>query len=1245
MRFGWIKRVLAALLVMMLLACDVPTVFAQSTDNNSNTETENSEEESSETSSEEEESSETSSEEEESSETSSKEEESSEASSEEESTEAASEEENGEETITEEEMTTEELLVPEGEMLMMAFAARAAYEGEVAVNINHYLYDAEKTEYTEEDMLFTPDELTVENGESIAEFVKGEDLFSVKSIMIDGVDVTENYVEGQLPLEAFSETAEVAVCYEETTGTYVNGTNMIDYVNGRADDWRSINYTGNYKEGSAYNNRIATKGAVGDYVTIKTQQGDNGSLDININDYFRNGTDDLNSSSMQDYPIVTGLVTGLSGENYQDVNFAYDEPGFFSADIKNGKKTLGGYELSFERSGVSYSLDKVLKNGEVVCSDVSSFYPLNCEPDTDREITGATYFGMRYDFSFSVGDYIGEMIYTFTGDDDVWVCLDGDVILDLGGIHSPYPLSYSVLGYAPNTVDIWEVLLGEDYTVEDKIAYAKENDSKEHTVTVLFMERGGNLSNCYMDFVMPNIEAKKPVISVVEAAELEIVKKDADTKAVIADVEFILTDAKGVNYPARTDRNGYVVFPNLSEGTYTLTETAPAGYHADGPWTVTVAKEIKDNGAKLVHYVSSVVKTETQETLSVENAVYSIENKQVELTQDKNAEVSDWNNRIYKITLETSLEEYAGNTETTGVNVIDYIDSRFLLTDEAGKPLADGTVVADALGNPGIVKKDSNGQYVEWSNLTVTTSSWMAEIYVKAKDYFIGGNMIPTNAPGSKVTAGPVTEEFDKPTVNVKLLDISLENDEITLFKGEQVTPGAYMAELSDTLSVTNIMDEKVALAGGLPTLTQEDMALLIQDKSITKTHQYLSEEMGSFVYELVDEADNDNWTDHEAKKVGKKVEDYVLKVTYTAKSLADRMEAMNGYETPEENDGEEVVSVETVVSKEENGQGRYVVNVLAGSLLIKKTINTSEADFRGGDPVFTFKVMKDGEFYSYATVRFSNTDTDTKTVAVKELGKGVYTVEECSTMRYELDSVTAGGVGNCPADAKTEEMKAVFAIGRSMDEEVTVLNKRDGEASFVNVKNNSRNFSDTDVVKNVFVIDEEGNISWSGDSLVNGGDDSLDESTQVEERPAEEAGSVQVVRGKLQSYNFQSHYVNAMADAGARMLENGNCQWKIVQGLANDGSEYVSFESVQYPGYYLRHKAYVLYLEKNDGSQLFKEDATFKMTAGLANAEWVSFESYNVSGQYVRHFDYNLRIDPITNDTGRADATFRITD
>jgi len=95
------------------------------------------------------------------------------------------------------------------------------------------------------------------------------------------------------------------------------------------------------------------------------------------------------------------------------------------------------------------------------------------------------------------------------------------------------------------------------------------------------------------------------------------------------------------------------------------------------------------------------------------------------------------------------------------------------------------------------------------------------------------------------------------------------------------------------------------------------------------------------------------------------------------------------------------------------------------------------------------------------------------------------------------------------------------------------------------------------------------------------------------------------------------------------------------VPGLADSSG--VSFQSVTQPTRYLRHAFYQLRQDANDGTTKFAQDATFHQTAGLADPSWSSFRSHNYPDRYIRHYDYALRIDPISNATGRADATFSV--
>jgi hypothetical protein len=102
---------------------------------------------------------------------------------------------------------------------------------------------------------------------------------------------------------------------------------------------------------------------------------------------------------------------------------------------------------------------------------------------------------------------------------------------------------------------------------------------------------------------------------------------------------------------------------------------------------------------------------------------------------------------------------------------------------------------------------------------------------------------------------------------------------------------------------------------------------------------------------------------------------------------------------------------------------------------------------------------------------------------------------------------------------------------------------------------------------------------------------------------------------------------------------------WRMVPGLADSAG--VSFESVSVPGRYLRHYNYALRLDPNDGSAIFRADATFYRTAGLADATWNSFRSYNFPDRYVRHANNLLRIDPLSASSSvndRQSATFRVT-
>ncbi|MDN3241746.1 glycoside hydrolase family 43 protein [Glycomyces tritici] len=134
-------------------------------------------------------------------------------------------------------------------------------------------------------------------------------------------------------------------------------------------------------------------------------------------------------------------------------------------------------------------------------------------------------------------------------------------------------------------------------------------------------------------------------------------------------------------------------------------------------------------------------------------------------------------------------------------------------------------------------------------------------------------------------------------------------------------------------------------------------------------------------------------------------------------------------------------------------------------------------------------------------------------------------------------------------------------------------------------------------------------------------------------------------VFNRLQSYNYQDRYVrhynmDVRIDPGVSPLQDS--QFRLVPGLASSSA--VSFESVNFPGHFLRHADNDFVLAPRASGGTFNADATFNRVAGLADSSWSSFTSYNFPTRYIRHYGYALRLDPVSTAQERADATFRVT-
>ncbi|MFI1565689.1 AbfB domain-containing protein [Streptomyces sp. NPDC020490] len=139
--------------------------------------------------------------------------------------------------------------------------------------------------------------------------------------------------------------------------------------------------------------------------------------------------------------------------------------------------------------------------------------------------------------------------------------------------------------------------------------------------------------------------------------------------------------------------------------------------------------------------------------------------------------------------------------------------------------------------------------------------------------------------------------------------------------------------------------------------------------------------------------------------------------------------------------------------------------------------------------------------------------------------------------------------------------------------------------------------------------------------------------------RPADVRRSVRSVNYPDRYWHVSDGYVRLDPVRGPGDREDST--FKLVKGLA-DASCY-SFAT--HDGGYLRHRGFLLRAERNDGSALFRQDATFCPRASAFPGA-VMLESVNYPGRFLRHQNFGLKLDPWQNsDLYRQDSAFRLVD
>lgn len=475
--------------------------------------------------------------------------------------------------------------------------------------------------------------------------------------------VTDNGTSTVKPGEFnVAQDATVKVYYTPVTVNFAGAPTFYDYTVKAGSDY-SINQPSNYGKNKDSNSKLTM-----------------GEAKQNYPDYGYNWSKDglsVNTWTGSD-AVIKGLLKGLDADG--NVEFNYPDPGFFTnSDLLAGnstdnylRKVYRDYTLNFDRSGDTYTLTGVTDgNGTNVTGQYNlnrtgksgaDFFPLDSVRSSyEKAYTKKTdsrleddkkihnyYFGMRYDIKFKLGDYIGPLSYSFTGDDDMWVVLDGkQVVIDLGGIHNA----------ATSTVDLWKYL-----TNQDKTQLTDEQKKAEHTLTILYMERGAGASNCYMNFTIPNAKISQVTTDALGTLTFNKVNKDGTG---LSGASFALYTDEDCTTQLETatsvGKTGTVTFDRLRAGTYYLKEIqAPEGYVlSNEKWKVEVTKNndtvtttLKDSSGNIV--TDNKILNETPEEIIKSSMEYS-----------KTAKVDSWNDRTYDINIKAASTSTSSVTTTT----------------------------------------------------------------------------------------------------------------------------------------------------------------------------------------------------------------------------------------------------------------------------------------------------------------------------------------------------------------------------------------------------------------------------------------------------------------------------------------------------------------------------------------------------------------------------------------------------
>lgn len=287
-----------------------------------------------------------------------------------------------------------------------------------------------------------------------------------------------------------------------------------------------------------------------------------------------------------------------------------------------------------------------LHSGKQEIGGNSSFFPFNQDGDTDKDY----HFGMNMSVPFymteaGTDEKGNDMIFDFSGDDDVWVFVNGKLVLDLGGIHDAIggsinfktgavqykytkDSSVTVKARQGNTATKSDVANNKNLYNDFNIT-RQELANQENNLQIFYLERGAGDSNCKIRFnlqqkdtleVAKTLGENTPYTDSKFEFKIYYKAKDSDTYEPCSGKQYTLYKGSSADAGRTTGEDGtfymqagqHVNFTDNKVGTYKVVETT-TGYTTN--WTCT--REEQPTGNKLTNengYSLDVVENDDSQT-------------------------------------------------------------------------------------------------------------------------------------------------------------------------------------------------------------------------------------------------------------------------------------------------------------------------------------------------------------------------------------------------------------------------------------------------------------------------------------------------------------------------------------------------------------------------------------------------------------------------------------------------------